>query len=366
MSKKILLFGAGFHDNLGDDLILNCVNEELKANGQDVTYIVPLTKKLYFDMGGYKELRVPMFKKYKNKIRKLLALSKFLLDKNALREYDSVVFYGGGYTNEAFGMKNLLDIYLIAHKAHSVGAKVFFTGQTVGPCDRFSYNKILRLIYKTADKVFVREEFSLEKLKNSKIDATLVADDAFLAYPCVTSDVPKRRIILNYKVFGNLEAEKDRIFELYKRVAAFYKDKLIITVIPFRSDVNTKEFQVNKELFDVLQKAGYKPEFKVESDFRKFIRIFNEAQVVFGSAYHSIVLGKMCGATVCSTYCDEYYRMKIGGFLNLYNEKDIFVPFEEFVSLSSDDFKAMTFKSENYKSEELYQKVKKEWREIID
>lgn len=365
MGNRMLLFGAGFHDNLGDDLILKCVDNELKVNSLDISYVTPLTKKLYFCLGEYKEIGLPMFRKYKSKWAKLKSMVNFITDDGSFRGFDTFVFYGGGYTNLEFGFKNLLSIYIIASKAHKMGLKVIFTGQTVGPCSTFPYDKILKGIYKIADKIYVREKHSHQLLLNYGLESELVADDAFLVYPYVSYKLSKTRVILNYKVFGNSANEKEVLFALYERVARFFSPDYLITVIPFRSEESSGEYLINEELYKYLLNKGYRVELKVEPDLKKFLNVFSEAKYVFGSAYHSIVLGKIFGAVVYSTYYDDYYKMKIGGFLDFYDDGDIFLPLDKYVLLEEADFRKEPNANSGLTTDYLYHLVKREWAEVM-
>ena len=362
---RILLFGAAFHDNLGDDLILNCVDLTLTQNNIERSYVVPLTKKLYIRPEQYEETTVPMFTKYKNKGKKIVEILHFLWEKQAFGKYNAFVFYGGGYTNQDFGLKNLIDIYILAKKARKNGLKVYFTGQTVGPCNNKFYCALLKKIYKQANIVFVREQFSFDYLRKVDIKSRLVADDVLLIYPYVNYEIEKRRVIFNYKVYGDSQKEKSKIFEMYRRMAFNCAEDSIITVMPFRSSLDSQEYIANRELYNYLQQAGISVEFNVETSLEGLLKVFTEAKIVVGSAYHSVVLGKICGATVYTTYYDEYYKMKIGGFLGFYNEENNCLPFDEFVELEYSDLKKTNIEYSRRVTATLYKNVADEWKEII-
>lgn len=364
---KILMFGAGFHDNLGDDLILKLDDEEIISRGNDVSYIVPLTQKLYFDFADRNKVSIPLYMSYSNKFKKLAEVIKFILDRELFRGYDVLVFYGGGYTNQKFGMKNLIDIYLLTQKARSAGVKITFTGQTVGPYSNFLGKTLLKAIYKNADSVYVREKSSFSLLNSLGVNSKLVYDDAYLAYSKVSRNIEKDTIIFNFKVYPGCEQYKEGIFNLYKKIAARVDKKIV--VIPFRSEESSDEYRCNYELYQILRSVSNEMEFVVPKRFDDFITVFNKAHTVFGSAYHSIVVGKLFGANVCSTYYDEYYKMKIHGFLSMFEDVKYCFPVTDYIELSDSVIDEILERPLNDESlvmnEKAFAVVKKEWDEVL-
>lgn len=364
---KVLLYGAGFGDNLGDDFILKVAGKEITDSGIKPVYIIPSAQNLYFDFDEMEKLSLPIYMSYSGKIKKTAELLKFFFSSKLFCGYKEIIFYGGGYTNQDFGLRNLVNIYLLERKAKRSGIKIVFTGQTVGPCTGVFCKHILKKIYRSADLVYVREEYSKRILDEFKIGNRLVCDDAYLAFPGMANGQSKDTVIFNYKDFNRSREYKYRIFDVYRRIAQRLSSRIV--VMPFRSQESSEEYKANLELYNLLKSESSDVEFIVERDFDKLTEEFKSAEMVFGSAYHSIVLGKMSGAKVCSMYYDEYYKMKIDGFLSLFGGKKYCYPVWEFVGLTDaaiDGIIAEPLKENAFsENQRAYKRVKQEWKEVL-
>lgn len=315
MDKKVLIYGAYDLDNLGDDYMMYAIDDFLKSKNIKPVYVHIPNRLNYFDMNIDETLDIPFKMKYKNKFLKLIKIITWLFKRKDIEDIDALIFMGGGYTNEKFGLKNLLNIYFTCQKFRN--KKIYFTGQTVGPVNNVFYKILIKNIYKKADKVCVRERFSQELLNNFKIDNKLIGDDAFLSKSNINKSINSHTIIFNYKDFEGYDEYKSEYFKFLLEIAKLQNKRIL--VIPFRSSVNSNEYKSNYKLYEFLKQNNINADFIVERDIKKFQQIFRSSEIVIGTAYHSIVLGLLYNNRVFGLYSGEYYKMKIKGILNWYD-----------------------------------------------
>ena len=357
--KRVIVYGAYGRNNLGDDYMLYYVNEFLKTNNI-VPHYLHHGDEYYFKNINSEYIRYdcPLNKIYKNKIIKVFNIFNWLFKKD---EFDAVIFMGGGYTNENFGLSKLLKIYLLSLKYRKKG--VYFTGQTVGP----AYSKIGKLlikkIYNNAKTIFTREQSSFNYLNSLGIKNELIGDDAFLGWS--PSEKKKAITIVSYKDFFDYDKFKNIFFDLVLKYARICNDHIVI--IPFSSDERSKEFKLNNELFNKLKENDIDCELKFSRDIVAFNELMKSAKRVISGAYHAVTIGKMYGANALGLYAGDYYKSKIEGILNLYesttnsldmaqinNVESVFL--KEFIDDCNDCYT---------KSKEIAANVHKGWRSIV-
>lgn len=313
--KKVLIYGAYGRDNLGDDYMMYHVNQILKKENI-VPYFYYHGNEYYFNniTSLSKQYICPLNKRYSNKVTKLFEIIKWYFKQE---DFFALIFMGGGYTNEEFGIIKLLKIKLLCLKNRKNG--IYFTGQTVGPA-LSTFGKILiNSIYKSADIIYTREKYSYNYLKANGIDNKLVGDDAFLGY---SPEKEKENLtIVTYKDYYGYEEYKAFFFNAVISYAQKCREKIL--VIPFMSSNKSKEYRINYELYEELQKRGIECEFIIEKDISKFENIFKVSKNVISSAYHAITIGQMFGCKTVGVFMGDYYRSKIEGILDLYGQKNI-------------------------------------------
>lgn len=312
--KKVLIYGVYDFDNLGDDYMLAMIDQYLKKRNICPIYIKNCSIENYFNTKVKRDFEWLFNTKYKNKVAKLYNILKWYINKENISNIDALVFMGGGYTSETFGTRNLLILLLLCKKFKT--KNIYFTGQTVGPVHKKINQYLIRRIYRSGIKVFVREKSSKEYLKTLNIKSELVGDDAFLTPNIIKAPKKEEYMIYNYKEFEDYHEYKENYFKILLKIAK--NKKLKVKVIPFRSNKNSKEFKSNYELFLYLKRNQIPVEFVVERDIKKFQNIISHSEMIIGTAYHSIVLGLIYNNKVFSYYNGKYYQQKIKGILNWY------------------------------------------------
>lgn len=365
--KKILLFGAYSYNNLGDDLILLLVNRLIKRKET-----MPLVFNRYsmndFFTNNYNFLDNAVFdvKLNRKKIKRILKI-KF----EKIKSIDALFFIGGGYSNEKFGIMNLIKMNIIAKKYSKANVPIYFFGQTIGPTTSNIGYKLLGKIYSKGKKVYVREKYSM-KYFNNKINTELVGDDAYLAYEDFEKcNNRKENIIVNIKDFENNYEYYNEYFNLIYNISKESNNE--IHIIPFRNDKNEREYKLNYKLYQDLKKQNVNCKFILIDTYENLINEFSKAIAVIGSAYHSVVLGLIAGANVYGIYNGNYYERKIKGILDLYGlgEKNT-ISFENLKKMSSkfkDNFISIGL-NENSEisniSKDIYEKVLHTYDTIIE
>ena len=367
--KKVLIYGSYNHNNLGDDLMMHLINNLLNDNEID-TYYFKSNKISNCFNDNYKYIENPYYDiDYKQKkIKRYYKLIKW----NEIEKYDAIIFMGGGYTSENFGIKNLFKIYLLCKKSKRKKVNIFFTGQTIGPVKTLLYRLLVKRIYKLADLIYVREKYSMEYLNRNGIKGKLTGDDAFIAYPKLQEIQENNYLIYNYKSFNNYKTFQSDYFKLLLRIAK--KNKQPIKIVSFRIDVESEEYKENLKLHNYLKNNNIDSEFIFLNSAEKIYNLFKNCYGVIGTAYHCITIGLICGKRVIGGYNGEYYKNKMKGILSwykienncLYDISQIGNNMDEYEKLICNELKQNRKKESLDISKKIYDNVYNEWLHIID
>ena len=298
---KVLIYGAYGMDNLGDDFMVECIKSKIKKNNIKPVLFKRNNEKYYFNCIEEEKYFFPLEIRYKSKFKKIKETIKWIFNTNLHKEYKALIFMGGGYINEQFGIKNLIRIYLLCLKHRK--NNIYFTGQSVGPYKSFLGKILIKQIYMFGDKIAVREKTSSTYLSKEKIEHKLIGDDAFLFCYDGREKSNAKYVIFNCKDFKNYDTYKNNYFNFLLGVSRKCKNKVLI--IPFRSEVNSNEYKINLELFNFLKMNKIDCLFVVEKDLNKFIDYYFSSNLTIGTAYHSIVLGLIA---------NKELRKKVFGF----------------------------------------------------
>ncbi len=366
LMKRVLLLGAYGLDNLGDDFMLAHIIERLKQSDIEPWIVNTYKNRFYFGNKDYNILKCPYFTKESNYVMKAIKCLIYTLLPSKER-FDSVVFIGGGYTNEEKGVKDIFRFLTLLKHVCTKDCFIIFTGQTVGPASSDKMKEAISKLYGKGHRIYVREKYSQELLKSLGINSKITGDDALLATKANSQISKENYAIFSYKEFPGYSKYKNKIFEFYGELAKKLCCKIYI--IPFRSEEHDAEYLSNSELNDYLLTKGIDSEFVMERGINEFEVYFRNAKYVIGSAYHSIVLGLMNDARVYAIYSGEYYRAKMNGVLEMFG---------------LDSFNTTTFDNLDVerafsilKDADLYQKctknkmnmaksVDEEWKNIIE
>lgn len=168
MGKNVAVSGYYGFDNFGDEAILTCIVDHLRSRGSNVAVISNNPKKT-----------ASMMQVFSVKNFNLLAVFALLANSDVL------ISGGGSLLQGVTSFKSLLYYSLVIKMAQLLGKKVIIFAQGIGPLQKERSEKIVRGLLEKADLITVRDEKSLERVKNWGLKATLVNDPVF------SLDLPK-------------------------------------------------------------------------------------------------------------------------------------------------------------------------------
>ena len=168
MGKNVAVSGYYGFDNFGDEAILTCIVDHLRSRGSNVAVISNNPKKT-----------ASMMQVFSVKNFNLLAVFALLANSDVL------ISGGGSLLQDVTSFKSLLYYSLVIKMAQLLGKKVIIFAQGIGPLQKERSEKIVRGLLEKADLITVRDEKSLERVKNWGLKATLVND------PIFSLDLPK-------------------------------------------------------------------------------------------------------------------------------------------------------------------------------
>ena len=333
--KKAVIYGAYGMDNLGDNYMMYRVCAFLRENGIEPQLCLQGSR-WYFEnadrcAGTYE---APFKKPFAGRLVKALEIVKWYFRRE---DASALIFMGGGYTNERFGLKKLFYMNLLARKFRSRG--VYFAGQTVGPYKTGAGHFLLDCLYAKGRLRFTRESVSHNYLTRRGMTDVLAGDDAFLerkeaaAGKGIFQDrlpeeaAGQRLTLVTFKHFYGYEQYKETFFAAMRTCARRYGGK--IAVIPFMSDPESAEYRLNAGLCEYLKQGGAECSLIVPKTVTELEDLFRKAEAVVTSAYHGAVLGYRFGCRVIGLYEGAYYRIKMKGLARLFHREKDMLPFGE-------------------------------------
>lgn len=162
MAKNVAISGYYGFDNFGDDAILACIVEHLRMRGSNVAVI---SNKPKITSARYQVFSVKNFN--------LLAVFALLANSDVL------ISGGGSLLQDATSMKSLWYYTTVIKMAQLLHKKVVIFAQGIGPLNSDKSKKMVKDVLSKADLITVRDEKSLEMLKNWGLNVSLVSDPVF-------------------------------------------------------------------------------------------------------------------------------------------------------------------------------------------
>ena len=163
MSKRFVLSGYFGFKNFGDEAILSVLIKKLKLDKHRITVISSDPK---YTMKQYKHIRSV----YTFKIPDIIG---------AISKSDVVISGGGSLLQDATSLKSLIYYLFIIFVGLVLRKTVIIFAQGIGPINSFIGIVLTKNLLKHCNYVSVRDEKSLELLKNWGIKADLLCDPIF-------------------------------------------------------------------------------------------------------------------------------------------------------------------------------------------
>ena len=264
---------------------------------------------------------------------------------NHLRGADLLFNVGGGNIKGGF-----CDRFIIYSTCRIFGKPVIVSGQTIGPFDRWIGKKIAGFFLNKVDVITLRDTMSINVLEDLGVHKPIIketADDAVLL-PAISREEIKRiflteKIEDHHPLIGiNTNAYlksimPNRYYELneIKQVLADVADCLIselgarIIFIPMDYNADSDD---RVSAYEVLELMKHKDRANViinGYDDHTLKGIIGQLDAGIGLRYHFIVFATTMQVPTIGIYLGEYYKMKIGGILELTEQEKYAIDFEK-------------------------------------
>lgn len=272
--KNVLVSGYFGFGNIGDEIIKEVIDRELKKNNINAIFLV-------------KE------KKNKNEIKRtdIIEILK------TLKQVDAFISGGGGLLQDKTSLKSLLYYTTLINLSKMTNKKTFVFAQGIGPLKKTISKKIVKHTLNKVDLITVRDDESKNLLLDCglKNEIIVTSDLAFL-YDFET--LPTLPIEENYNVLqikGNESVDIEEITDIARFM--HYKTHYETILVPFYPAMDLK---LAKTISEKTKFSVFVPKTFVEA-----FSILNNAKFVVGTRYHSIVFSIMLKKPVLPVFYDE-------------------------------------------------------------
>ena len=249
---------------------------------------------------------------------------------------DKVIFGGGGLFQDITSFRSLIYYLALIVIARVMKVKVYLIAQGIGPLKRKISKRLVQLIFKFIQEVSVRDEKSLEILRqlySKKI--VLTYDPALLLSSnkevAINEDIKK--VIISIRGFPDLtRSKKDIIVQVLKKLIK--EEDIKIVFLPFHGEEDKKACI---EILNMLDGHGKLEEPQTTPLY--LLRIMEGTYVVIGMRLHSLIFAAGLGIPFVglaydqkvTSFC-ESYKMPVLELENL-NPFDLEKDIKEVLSL---------------------------------
>ena len=273
MGKNVAISGYYGFDNFGDEAILACLVDHLRSRGSNVAVISNNPKNTS-----------AMFQVFSVKNFNLLAV--FALLSNS----DVLISGGGSLLQDVTSFKSLFYYSTVIKLANALGKKVVIFAQGIGPLQRPRSEKIVKEILSKAALITVRDEKSLERVKNWGFKASLVNDPVF------SLDLPRHE--QNSGIVGvqlrDCKTMNDVLLnKLADKIVSEFPDKKI-ELYAFQKSIDLKICKIFEKMLKIRN-----PEIQVEilhslSQVDFIIKI-SKLDYMIAMRFHAVLVAIKCG-----------------------------------------------------------------------
>jgi len=333
--KKFLLVNENGSDNIGDHAINEGLKELLtesdcqfnsepfstthvhQAPVNTTTTSLSLSQKLRKLLFSFKPFYLLMWLlKHKGRIKQ--ACSK---------DYDGIIIGGGQLILSGASFPPAL--YAWARYARKRKIPLYLLGVGCGEHFYASETWLIKQALKCAEKIYVREYQSVTKLKQHfDVEASFCPDLAFGLQP-LASDNERKNILVGMTDFAvytrychevdtpKIANYKDYLDTWYNQVLSMYQPGMTIVL----ASTTLSDAQCNRDLYQLLNNSTLKDNIRLIdgvlplSDYRIEL---SRAKTVYSARMHSLILGKIEGATIEPWIISK----KIENFLGLYTQQN--------------------------------------------
>ncbi len=273
MGKNVALSGYYGFDNFGDEAILACIVDHLRSRGSNVAVISNNPKKTS-----------AMFQVFSVKNFNILAVFALLANSDVL------ISGGGSLLQDVTSFKSLLYYSLVIKMAQLLGKKVIIFAQGIGPLQKERSEKIVRGLLEKADLITVRDEKSLERVKNWGLKATLVNDPVF------SLDLPKHEAdsgIIGVQLRDCKTMNDILLNRLADKIVSEFPDKKI-ELYAFQKSVDLKICKMFEKMLK-LRNPEIQTEILHSLSQIDFIIKISKLDYMIAMRFHAVLVALKCG-----------------------------------------------------------------------
>ncbi len=273
MGKNVAVSGYYGFDNFGDEAILACIVDHLRSRGSNVAVISNNPKKTS-----------AMFQVFSVKNFNILAVFALLANSDVL------ISGGGSLLQDVTSFKSLLYYSLVIKMAQLLGKKVIIFAQGIGPLQKERSEKIVRGLLEKADLITVRDEKSLERVKNWGLKATLVNDPVF------SLDLPKHEAdsgIIGVQLRDCKTMNDILLNRLADKIVSEFPDKKI-ELYAFQKSVDLKICKMFEKMLK-LRNPEIQTEILHSLSQIDFIIKISKLDYMIAMRFHAVLVALKCG-----------------------------------------------------------------------
>lgn len=309
MKKRVLIY-AYLEGNLGDDLMVYTLcrrypeiqfevlaHQEYKKRFRGLTNL-----KVY----GFDDRKVRIWNQY---LRKLTSKKDDFFCRLVKKAYALVHIGGSVYTQH----ENYQATYFNDITLRNISKRMFVCGANFGPYQDESYYENYQGLLSRYDGVCFRDQYSYELFKH--LPCVRYAPDVVFNYrECSRENALKEKKLVLVSVIqmksrkGNFPISQ--YTENYQRFMAEILEKYVdhgyrIRFVAFCKAQGDED--AAKEIVNRMRETSrqYIEEYVYDDDIEEAVRQFDEAEVVIGTRFHSVILGWLKGKKVIPVIYDQ-------------------------------------------------------------
>lgn len=305
--NRIVISGWYGYKNLGDEVILNCMSEEIR-NSLENTSITAMS----FDPGYTEQQGINAVRHLPFTFKGIVALfvkgriPAFFKTIRAIKNADLILIGGGGFLSDwnPIAIKPWLWQIYLYKKVFKKKVMIYAIG--AGPFIHPHYMNRVKDTLKYVDVITVRDEESNQQLKKCGIDNAVVTTDPVVSlslpseYKTVSSS--KRRIGISIAplfISGLWKDSRNKynnylqaIVELINKINDHYKNELEIIFIPMEDEY---DYNFNQEIVGKLNDASNVSIVNKGKTINEKLEIMNTIDLMIGMRLHSIIISSTLG-----------------------------------------------------------------------
>lgn len=272
MSKKVVISGYYGFDNFGDDAILYVLCEKLKTLNAQITVLSANPQKTseVYDVNAVKNFDI-------GKVIRTLSKS------------DVLISGGGSLLQDVTSVKSLFYYSFVILIALILKKDVIIFAQGIGPLNKNISQFLVKFLLRKVKFVSVRDERSLNLLRNWGIDAKLANDPVFSVK---VAEVPKN-FALGVQLRDFITMNDKFLESLAENVLAFFPNRKIELFV-FQKSLDEA---VSKKFINILksQKSDVEVEIIYYENKNEIFKRISQLNYMIAMRFHAVIAAIMAG-----------------------------------------------------------------------